>query len=269
MSDELDKLDENFGLIPNLEYVANDLPSTDFYVSKPGFEVVPLLRGFDEIRKLWKILEAVKEKAKADIFICGGYARYCASPRNDVVRATDIDIYSETEDAFNLLKATLKEEYSLSVRHQNEVSLTYARKEEGPLAYAPIIQLVKPLKDGAIVAFGDKKTILENFDFTVVRAAILSSEEVLVDADFIHDEKLKLLRLKNIHCPVSSTLRCMKYSKKGYWLRPLECLHLFLDWEKRDDEYKAKLANFITEANKGKGLSQEDVDELEAMMRID
>ena len=62
MSDELDKLDENFGLIPNLEYVANDLPSTDFYVSKPGFEVVPLLRGFDEIRKLWKILEAIKEE---------------------------------------------------------------------------------------------------------------------------------------------------------------------------------------------------------------
>ena len=133
----------------------------------------------------------------------------------------------------------------------------------------PPIQLIKPMQEARIVSFGDKKTILENFDFTVIRAAIISSEQVYVDADFLHDEKHTLLRLKNIHCPVSSSLRCMKYSRKGYWLRPFECLKLFIDWTDRPDEYRVKLVEFLHKASENDGLSQEEVDELETMMRID
>lgn len=242
--------------------------SKPIYVSKEGFETVPLRRGFDVIRPLWKILEEVKAITVKDCFICGGYARFCASPNPKPTEATDIDIYCEDESVFETLKAVL-DKLNLKVRHENNISLTYAAKEDGDFSYMPDLQLIKPLKEARIVSVGDKKTILSNFDFTVIRAAILSDSEVMVDADFMHDEKHKLLRLKNIHCPVSSTLRCMKYSRKGYFLRPFECLKLFIDWSNRDQDYRDKLIEFLTKASAEDGLTKEDVEELEAMMRID
>jgi hypothetical protein len=238
------------------------------YQSKEGFETVPLIRGFDLIRPLWTVLEHVKSETGKDCFICGGYARWCASPRKNPVVAQDIDVYCETEDMYNLLRQKI-EALGLTVRHENDVALTYIAPEEGTLKYLPTIQLIKPIRQARMVAFGDKEMIIRNFDFTVIRAAILSSTQVLVDADFMHDEENRLIRLKNIHCPVSSALRCMKYSRKGYFLRPFECLKLFLDWEDRDDEYKQKLVDFLNKAGDGTGLTQEEVDELEAIMRID
>jgi hypothetical protein len=177
--------------------------------------------------------------------------------------------YYRSKEGFDRLREVFETGHELKVRHENEVSLTYQHSDKGFLAYTPTIQLIKPMREGALVSFGDKKTILENFDFTVIRAVILCPTAVMVDADFLHDEEHKLLRLKNIHCPVSSTLRCMKYSRKGYFLRPLECLRLFTDWENRDDEYKIKLIEFLEKAAIGDGLSREEIDELEAMMRID
>lgn len=116
---------------------------------------------------------------------------------------------------------------------------------------------------------GSKEEVLSNFDFTVVRAAILSPNTVLVDADFMHDEENKILRLKNIHCPISSTLRCMKYAAKGYWLPPIQALSLFLDWDNRSDDYRRELAEYLAKANGGEGLTQEEIDHLEELMRID
>jgi len=250
------------------EHKQDENASKPIYVSKDGFEAVPLRRGFDVIRPLWAILEKVRAETGMDCFICGGYARYCASPRKKPVEAVDVDVYCETEDVFSVLQKTLESE-KLEVRHENNISLTYEGPEDGKYAYMPPIQLIKPIQEARIVSLGDKKTILENFDFTVIRAAIISPMEVYVDADFMHDEKHTLLRLKNIHCPVSSTLRCMKYSRKGYWLRPFECLKLFIDWSERPDEYRIKLVEFLQKASENDGLTQEEVDELEAMMRID
>jgi hypothetical protein len=245
--------------------------SKPMYKSKDGFETVPLLRGFDIIKPLWRILEEIKQKVGKDCFICGGYARYCASPQITPVTANDVDVYCETEEVFNALKERIEKE-GLEIRYENGVSLTYKIKDDDKnniLAYVPTIQLIKPIQEARIVAFGDKKTIIENFDFSVIRAAILSDTEVMVDADFIHDEEHKLLRLKNIHCPISSTLRCMKYSRKGYFLRPFECLKLFIDWSDRPDEYRIKLIDFLDKASQEEGLSKEEVEELEEMMRID
>jgi hypothetical protein len=50
---------------------------------------------------------------------------------------------------------------------------------------------------------------------------------------------------------------------------PMHVLKLFFDWDDRDDTYKLKLIDFLKSANEGKGLTQEDVNELEKMMRID
>ena len=231
------------------------------YVSKSGFVEVPVRRGFDEMLPLWTILEEVKSETGKDCFVCGGYARWCASPKVKPVEATDIDVYCEDEAVFEILKNKIGRT-SLEVRHDNPISLTYRKPDAGIFADMLPLQLIKPVLDGAIVAMGDKASILNAFDFTVIRAAIVSSNTVLADADFLHDEEKGLIRIKNIHCPISSTLRCMKYSRKGYFLTPFQCLGLFLDWDSRDDDYRLKLKEFLEKASENEGLTQEEVDEL-------
>jgi hypothetical protein len=129
---------------------------------------------------------------------------------------------------------------------------------------------------GAIVTLGTMEEILENFDFTVVRAGILNSKEVMVDEDFENDEKHLYLRLKNIHCPISSLLRCCKYARKGYFMRPIEALKLFNDWTDRGDEYRSRMVELFGMSGLGKksednpnGMAQEEIDELESLLRID
>lgn len=237
------------------------------YEVKEGFVRTPLLRGKHELEP---ILDEVYIRKG---LICGGYVRYCASQRPDVVAATDVDIYPEDNEAFDALKEFLSKR--LEVKAENDMALTYKRATEGRLIALPPVQLIKPVIEGAIIATGKVEVILENFDFTVIRAGIVPHKEfpyeyeALVDANFHHDEGQKILRILNIHCPISSTLRYMKYARKGYWARPMEVLKLFLDWDNRDDEYRNKLRDFLEKANKGEGLSREEVDHLEAMMRID
>ncbi len=113
--------------------------------------------------------------------------------------------------------------------------------------------------------------VLNNFDFTIVRAAILNPTTALVDEDFIADDKAFKLKLKNIHCPISSTMRCIKYSKKGYWLGLGESVKLFLDWNERGPEYQQKLIGLIDamKTPEGEEPNKEDIEELEKLMNID
>ncbi len=232
------------------------------YISRQGFEIIPLLRGFTEISMLWTDITTL------GAFICGGYARYCASPSSNPVPASDVDIYCPSEIVFDRVMTHFFA-FKLEIKHENNMALTYKKPAEGKFRYTPTIQLIKPVNKGRIVAMGGEKEVLANFDFTIVRAAIINQDDVLVDADFLHDEEKKILRLKNIHCPISSTLRCMKYAAKGYWLPPSQALSLFLDWDKRDENYRIELAEYLEKANGGEGLTQEQIDHLEELMRID
>jgi len=233
------------------------------YISKDGFVQTPIIRGGTEVTPLY---------FKANLFggiICGGYARWMCSPADQVVPAGDVDVYFPSESGFEGMKQSLLNEL-LTIKHENDISVTFAlADEDSKFRGCPSIQLIKPIKEGRVVAIGSMEDILSNFDFTVVRAGMVDRDFCMVDADFMHDERSKILRLKNIHCPVGSTLRCMKYSKKGYWLPPLQSLQLFFDWDNRDDSYKIKLIEFVTTANNGHGLTQKEIDEMESMMRID
>jgi len=247
---------------PTEEIEKNRRKKAEVYISQDGFVEAPVLRGFTEISNLFR------DVSVRDGVICGGYVRYMCSPRPDPACASDVDIYSPTEAIFNRLKEHFIK--YLDVRVETEVAVTYKRASFGDRYFpAPPIQLIKPIREGKIVANGDMEEILSNFDFTVIRCGLVTTSIALVDADFMHDEEKMVLRLKNIHCPISSTLRCMKYSKKGYWMPPMHALKLFLDWDKRDQDYRDKLIEFLKSANEGKGLSKEDVDELEKLMRID
>jgi len=254
-------------LLVDLEKESKDFikDQEDIYISKDGFEKVPLIRGVCEIAP---ILEDLKKHSET--FVCGGYVRYCASPKRNPVIGRDVDLYSMNEEAFDKIKKFYDDQ--LTIQHENDISVTYKKPEwdsDSKYLYVPTIQLIKPVKEGKVVGFGTMEEVIENFDFTVVRIALLDEKTALADADFLHDERHGLLRLKNIHCPISSTLRCMKYAKKGYWLKPLETFKLFLDWDQKSDEYKSKLQDWLNKANAGKGLTQNEVNELERMMMVD
>ena len=90
----------------------------------------------------------------------------------------------------------------------------------------------------------------------------------IADADFIHDELTKTIRIKNIHCPISSSFRMMKYRDKGYWPPIMQVTKLFLDWDARSPEYRARILVFA-KSSEANTLSPTDIDELERLLRID
>lgn len=226
------------------------------YKSEDGFEIVPLHRGFSEIIPLWRILENIISSTKKDCFICGGYARYCASPKYEVIKPSDIDIYSQTKGVYNKLKAKLKNK-GLEIKSENNMSIIYIHPSSGKFHYMPPINVIKPVKAGKVISQGSKETVLSNFDFTIVRAAIESPSAVMVDKDFIHDETNNILRLKNIHHPLSSLLRCFKYTGKGYWMVPTEATKLYEEWDNIQIGSKTELLDYIKQIRNGKVLDEE------------
>lgn len=238
-----------------------------------SYKTIPLRRGFTEIQQFYNIAQ------ECDAIICGGYARYCASPlpTPKVKPAGDCDIFPKTAEATEKVKSKLLE-MGFEIKHENHVSMTL-KPTEGKsdiLSFMPTPQIIKPVIEGKIVAMGTVEEILENFDFTIVRAAILSPAEVIVDEDFEDDESHGILRLKNIHCPVSSLLRCCKYARKGYFMRPAQALKLFIDWTNRGEEYQNRLIDLFSQSTLGKksednpdGMTQEEIDELETLLRVD
>ena len=238
------------------------------YVSKEGFTKTKVRRGYTEIEKVYEMLLDLIQDGSCHF--CGGYVRYMCSPNTSPAKAGDLDIYFKDEDIYKEVKELFMR-HEFTIKHENPVSVSFALISDPKNDFfgTPEIQLIKPIEDGAIKAVGTMEHIISNFDFTVIRCALTSPTEAMVDADFMHDEAHNILRIKNIHCPISSTLRCMKYARKGYWLPPLQCCRLFFDWEDRDEQYRNDIYKFLVEADKGKGLTREEIDEMERLMRID
>lgn len=232
-----------------------------------NFVLLPIHRGLDEIIPILQLL------GDKNAFICGGYARYCASPNETPVKAGDVDIYCYDEDAFEEIFQHFKS-VGMEVRFDSEVALTYLKPKDDANPYfgCPVIQLIKPINQGAIIATGSMESILNNFDFSVIRCGIVWTDDgwrVLADEDFVKDEGDKFLRIKNIHCPISSLLRFMKYARKGYDTKPSQLIKLFADWDNRSDAYRSRLFELFRAASDAGEMTQAEIDELEALLRID
>jgi hypothetical protein len=228
------------------------------YVSQKGWVKVPVYRGFTEITRLYYLTRGT------GCFILGGYVRYMCSPSSKVVPAGDVDLYSPNRGVFEHLRELFKSE-KFEMRAENDLAITYWRfKKDHPMFGCPQVQLIKPMEEGVVVTKGDMEVILQNFDFTVVRIGLRDPSEALADADFLHDEEKKFLRIKNIHCPVSTIYRVMKYNRKGYWPSSGQIVKILIDWDDRDDEYKNKIIEFLRKTDP----SAEEIDELEKMMRV-
>lgn len=193
-----------------------------------------------------------------DGFICGGFARYCCSPLPFPVVASDIDIYCYKEESFDvILKRFVAGGWEAGKETSASVSFT--------LKGFPKVQLIKPLQEGKIKFVGLPSEVLDNFDFTVARVAIVPEIGAIADEDFLEDEKAKRLVIKNIHCPVSEIYRIAKYVKKGYWIKIVELLKVFAEWEGRDQEYRDRLFGLATSEDP----SKEDIEELERLLHVD
>jgi hypothetical protein len=111
--------------------------------------------------------------------------------------------------------------------------------------------------------------VLGNFDFTIVRVALNPDRKTATAwASFIEDDKKGLLRLLNIHCPISSLLRVCKYARKGYYCRPAEAMKLFADWDARSPDYKSKMFDLFQKRNFGE-ITKDEIEELEKLLHID
>jgi hypothetical protein len=228
------------------------------YVSQNGFIQVKVHRGFTELQHVYPLIY------DHGGVILGGYVRYMCSPLRNPVGATDLDVYSPTKEIFAKLSEAFKNK-GCEMKDENDLAIVYKPFTKDHLLFpCPTVNLIKPMQEGVVVTQGEIQTILENFDFTVVRIGLLNQHVALADADFLHDEEAKFLRIKNIHCPISTTYRMMKYNRKGYWPSTSQTLRVFLDWDERDDEYKMKIMEFISKEDP----TQEEIDIMERMMRV-
>ena len=233
-----------------------------------GWVQIPVMRGIFEIDPLLDLCDQHGGK------IIGGYPRYCCSTREQPVKAGDVDIFpvGATEEESKKVYENLFSAFAVSglkPKHENNVSITYETATHPPFNRCPTIQLIKPVLEGAVVTRGTVEQILDSFDFTIVRVALNSDRKTATAwASFPDDEQHRKLRLLNIHCPISSLLRVMKYGRKGYYMRPVEALKLFNDWDGRDPKYKTRMNELFQTGQFGK-LSQKEIDELEALLRVD
>jgi len=234
------------------------------YKSQDGFVRVPIYRGFSEIEEFYS---QVRLESSNKCVILGGYVRFMCSPHPRPARASDVDLYCPEQGDFEqMVKFFSKME--MTIKHENDVSISYNNFEAGhPFFPCPEVQLIKPMAEGVIVTQGSLEEIISNFDFTVIRIGLLNNIWALADADFTHDETNKLLRIKRIHCPVSSLYRVMKYRLKGYWPPSSLIVAILQDWNNRDEDYKKEIVDFFVKAENQK-LEQEEIDRMERLLRL-
>ena len=99
------------------------------YISKVGFVTVPVLRGFTEIAFLFSIAHTESS------FICGGYARYCASPNKKPTLASDVDIYCKDKETFERLKGGHLKNYLFVMKMMFLLLITNQRSDPIPIIH--------------------------------------------------------------------------------------------------------------------------------------
>lgn len=208
-----------------------------------------------------------------DGFICGGFARICLEEEDDFKDCSDIDIYCKNIEAFERIKERLLNNLYLEGK-QSDVAISFRYAFEGKYP----IQLIKPLNTGYLHTSDENiQEVLNNFDFTVVRAGIyrvknenLIADEkepkfilkALVDKSFFQDKNR--LFIKNIHCPVAEFYRVAKYLRKGFTIKTSEVLKILMDWEQRPQSYKDNLYEKLTKEDP----TQEEIDDLEKLLHV-
>jgi len=223
-------------------------------------------RGLTELNPLLGLPHA------GEWFVMGGYARWALSPNQKPALPEDLDIYCKTEEVYKSILEVLTKIHDLRIRYETDHSVSFSKKERTGWEYLPPIQLIKPVIDGHKVAKGSIEEILDNFDFTIARAALTLGKVNFThwfawqDEEFEKHERQQKLVIKNIHCPVGTALRACKYVKKGYKIKMTEIVKLFLDWEERDIDYRFRVRNLNLKITEGESFTMEEKMELYTLL---
>lgn len=211
----------------------------------------PILRNKYNLDEIMRIVRF----ERGSIF--GGAVRYAAS-ENCVAPFSDYDIFAIRESQIEELKVdiigmgfVLTNTTQMSYLFQGSITSEYGGRQH------VILNLIRKY-------WGTARDVIEHFDFSVARAVYMG-DHILVDENFHEDENALRLRIKHLNCPVSTMMRCMKYSKKGYRFPLVEAIKIFQDWEQRPLEYRSRLV----ELAESEHLSEQEIEELEALLRID
>jgi hypothetical protein len=166
-------------------------------------------------------------------FIAGGAVRalYNKEP------VSDIDMFCREPEAFGTLKEKLVED-GFEKQFENPMLARFIKKSKFT-KNSLTVDAVVPRAAEFTVTYGAIDEVIENFDFTVSRAAILADNtfgqpNVLVDKDFEKDCKEKVLRIRHIVCPLGAVRRINKYVAKGYKISLTEIVKLFQEYRRRD-----------------------------------
>lgn len=195
-----------------------------------------------------------------ETFIAGGFVRNMCF---DSDFPKDIDVFC-SEDSLTLVDKAMTSLISngFKVVKNNSIVVTLFPSEQSTIRL-PMIQIIKPriLRSGK--TYGEMSDVINSFDFTVCRGAIVNPDTALVDEDFEKDNTDKKLVIKNIVCPVGNAMRVIRYRAKGYDIAAKEMFKLFLDWELLSDTNKAILAHVFDMENADTAdfdLSEEEID---------
>lgn len=200
---------------------------------EPGnYESTEVLRCADVIGLVFRL-------TGGEGFIAGGFARYCVSRNADPIVPADIDVFCGDEEAFDRIVTRIRSDKNTVRKSETRIETKFEyRFSSGYHKDAYAIQIIKPANIKNMVSDGDVRRVLDNFDFTIAKSAVLPDGTALCHENFHRDDEHNALVITNIHCPISSAKRVVKYATKGYSVTSAELLKLFEDYETRSPEWK-------------------------------
>ena len=228
-------------------------PATPVSKNETGWTLVPLRRGIVELNGLLKIMEQVTADTGEPIYICGGYARWCASPLYEPIPPNGIDVYCSGIKSYDSMAGIF--DRTLCMDRRIKHASTYCRpSDKGHVVYyLPPLQLISPQYGSTEIP-----SILGRFDFSVCRIGIQDTRWAVADASFIADETRKQLNIKVVQSPWQTLSRCMKYVQRGYRLAPSETMKLFQAWDGLPAKRRKAVITLWTKLAAGKTLTAKE-----------
>ena len=196
-----------------------------------------------EINRGLDIIDLVFRLTSNKGFISGGFARYAISRKDNPEMPGDIDIFTRNMDEFSNIRTAFGNVEKMKRKSESDMEVKYEYTlSSGFHSNVYNIQLIKPLNIARMVSGGSIEDVLENFDFTIAKSAIkpgiMGSPTAVCHPDFhVHDLESTLV-ITNIHCPISSMKRVIKYTQRGFKIDNKELLKLFVDYENRPQDWK-------------------------------
>lgn len=191
-------------------------------------QTVDVRRGFYEI---WELHDLIQRVAPDQAWIAGGYAAYMASAAPCPPAPGDVDVFPRSNDAFGKLYDALM---ACGVITSNSYrAITFSLDDGLP------VQLIHPF-----AATECPEKLIDDFDFTVCQAVLVSKRCVMVGHNFLADTRAMRLAFNKIKNPLGAMVRLAKYSQKGYCVSPAELVKVLVSFQDGSHQAREQLIQY-------------------------